>query len=145
MEYCSDNSYQADEIVTETEELKQKVTKCVGDISCILKKLYYMNLKFDTLFRRSQYHLVRGTKLWVCNVKTCKIGFWLGENGALGVIRLRYSHHQTSGWLIKSKMIAWKPICQKIFRFDLHDQTLIFCRKNLTVKFDVNIFSQPSL
>ena len=41
------NSYQADEIVTEIEEWKQKVIKCVGDISCILKKLYYMNLKFD--------------------------------------------------------------------------------------------------
>ena len=41
------NSYQADEIVTEIEEWKQKVIKCVGDISCILKKLYYMNIKFD--------------------------------------------------------------------------------------------------
>ena len=40
------DSYQADEIVTEIEEWKQKVMKCVGDISCILKKLYYMNLKF---------------------------------------------------------------------------------------------------
>ena len=38
---------QADEIVTEVEEWKQKVIKCAGDISCILKKLYYMNLKFD--------------------------------------------------------------------------------------------------
>ena len=47
MEYCSEDSYQADEIVTEIEEWKQKVMKCVGDISCILKKLYYMNLKFD--------------------------------------------------------------------------------------------------
>ena len=46
MEYCSEDSYQADEIVTEIEEWKQKVMKCVGDISCILKKLYYMNLKF---------------------------------------------------------------------------------------------------
>ena len=41
------NSYQADEIVTEIEGWKQKVIKCAGDISCILKKLYYMNLKFD--------------------------------------------------------------------------------------------------
>ena len=52
------DSYQADEIVTEIEEWKQKVLgvcvksfsrvlKCVGDISCILEKLYYMNLKFD--------------------------------------------------------------------------------------------------
>ena len=41
------DSYQADEIVTEIEEWKQKVIKCVGHISCILKKLYYMNLKFD--------------------------------------------------------------------------------------------------
>ena len=41
------DSYQADEIVTEIEEWKQKVVKCVGDIICILKKLYYMNLKFD--------------------------------------------------------------------------------------------------
>ena len=41
-------SYQSGEIVTEIEEWKQKVIKCVGDISCILKKkLYYMNLKFD--------------------------------------------------------------------------------------------------
>ena len=47
MEYCSEDSYQADEIVTEIEEWKQKVMKCVGDISCILKKLYYMNLKFN--------------------------------------------------------------------------------------------------
>ena len=31
------NSYEADEIVTEIEEWKQKVVKCVGDISCILK------------------------------------------------------------------------------------------------------------
>ena len=52
------SSYQADEIVTEIEEWKQKVLgicvesfsrvlKCVGDISCILEKLYYMNLKLD--------------------------------------------------------------------------------------------------
>ena len=52
------DSYQADEIVTEIEEWKQKVLgvcvksfsrvlKCVGGISCILEKLYYMNLKFD--------------------------------------------------------------------------------------------------
>ena len=41
------NSYQADEIVTEIEGWKQKVIKCAGDISCILKKLYYLNLKFD--------------------------------------------------------------------------------------------------
>ena len=51
-------SYQADEIVTEIEEWKQKVLsvcvksfsrvlKCVGDISCTLEKLYYMNPKFD--------------------------------------------------------------------------------------------------
>ena len=50
--------YQTDETVTEIEEWKQKVLgvcvkhfsrvlKCVGDISCILEKLYYMNLKFD--------------------------------------------------------------------------------------------------
>ena len=38
---------QADEIVTEVEEWKQKVIKCAEDISCILKKLSYMNLKFD--------------------------------------------------------------------------------------------------
>ena len=37
MEYCSEDSYQADEIVTEIEEWKQKVIKCVGDISCIFK------------------------------------------------------------------------------------------------------------
>ena len=30
------DSYQADEIVTEIEEWKQKVVKCVGDISCSL-------------------------------------------------------------------------------------------------------------
>ena len=30
----------------EAEEWKQKVIKCVGDISCILNKLYYMSLKF---------------------------------------------------------------------------------------------------
>ena len=52
------DSYQADKIVTEIEEWKQKVRgvcvksfsrvlKCVGDISCTLEKLYYMNLKFD--------------------------------------------------------------------------------------------------
>ena len=41
------NSYQADEVVAEIEEWKNKVIKCVRDISCILKKLYYMNLKFD--------------------------------------------------------------------------------------------------
>ena len=41
------DSYQADEIVTEIQEWKQKVIKCVGDISYILKKLYHMNLKFD--------------------------------------------------------------------------------------------------
>ena len=52
------DSYQADEIVTEIEEWKQKVLgvcvksfrrvlKCVGGISCILEKQYYMNLKFD--------------------------------------------------------------------------------------------------
>ena len=31
------DSYQADETVTEIEEWKQKVIKCVGDISCIFK------------------------------------------------------------------------------------------------------------
>ena len=41
------DSYQADEIVTEMEESKQQVIKCFGDNSCILKKLYCMNLKFD--------------------------------------------------------------------------------------------------
>ena len=41
------DSFQADEIVKEIEEWKQKVIKCVEDISCILKKLYYMSLKFD--------------------------------------------------------------------------------------------------
>ena len=41
------NSYQADEVVAEIEEWKNKVIKCVRDISCILKKLHYMNLKFD--------------------------------------------------------------------------------------------------
>ena len=52
------DSCQADEIVTEIEEWKQKVLgvyvksfrrvlKCVGGISCILEKLYYVNLKFD--------------------------------------------------------------------------------------------------
>ena len=54
------DSCQADEIVTEIEEWRQKVPgvclksfiqhsfiKCVGDIICILKKLYDMNLKFD--------------------------------------------------------------------------------------------------
>ena len=35
------------EIKTKIEEWKQKVIKCVGDISYILKKLYHMNLKFD--------------------------------------------------------------------------------------------------
>ena len=39
------NSYQADEIVTEIQEWKQKVIKCV--FSCTLKKLYYMNFKFN--------------------------------------------------------------------------------------------------
>ena len=57
---------------------------------------------------------------------------------ALGVMCLFYSHHQTSGWLIKTKMVAWKPICHEIFCFNLHSgQTLIFCCKSLTVKFDV--------
>ena len=52
------DSYLADKIVTEIEEWKQKVLgicvesfsrvlKCVGDVSCILEKLYYMNLKLD--------------------------------------------------------------------------------------------------
>ena len=35
------------EIKTKIEEWKQKVIKCVGDISYILKKLYHINLKFD--------------------------------------------------------------------------------------------------
>ena len=50
--------YQADEIVTEIAEWKQKVLgvcvksfrrvlKCAGGISCILEKLHCMNLKFD--------------------------------------------------------------------------------------------------
>ena len=41
------DSYQADEIVTEIEEWKQKVIKCVEGNSCILKTLHYMNFKFD--------------------------------------------------------------------------------------------------
>ena len=56
---------------------------------------------------------------------------------ALGVMCLCYSHHQTSGWLIQTKMVAGKPICYEIFCFNLHGQTLIFCCKSLTVKFDV--------
>ena len=47
-------------------------------------------------------------------------------------------------WLInKNKMVVWKPTCHDIFRFNLHGQTIIFCRENLTVKL-WNIFSQPS-
>ena len=39
---------------------------------------------------------------------------------------------------MKTKMVAWKPICHEIFCFNLHSgQTLIFCCKSLTVKFDV--------
>ena len=41
------DSYQADETATVIEEWKQKVIMCVEEISCILKKLYYMNLKFN--------------------------------------------------------------------------------------------------
>ena len=49
------DSYQADEFVTEIEKWKQNVLvvcvksfsiKCIRNISCILQKLYYMNLKF---------------------------------------------------------------------------------------------------
>ena len=51
------DSYQADEIVIEignkkfqasvSKALFKSFIKCVGDISCILKKLYYINFKFD--------------------------------------------------------------------------------------------------
>ena len=41
------DSYQGAAIVTKMEEWKPKVIKCVRDISCILKKLYCLNLKFD--------------------------------------------------------------------------------------------------
>ena len=50
------DAHQADEITIEIEEWKQTIpgqkpqqsfVKCVGDISCILKKLYYMNFNFD--------------------------------------------------------------------------------------------------
>ena len=50
---------------------------------------------------------------------------------------LCYSHHQISGLSIKSKMMVWKSICEDIFCFDLHGQTLIFCRESLTIKFHV--------
>ena len=54
---------------------------------------------------------------------------------AHGVVFMLFS---TSGWLMKTKMVAWKPICHEIFCFNLHSgQTLIFCCKSLTVKFDV--------
>ena len=41
------DSYEGGAIVTKIEEWKQKVIKCVRDISRILKKLYCLNLKFD--------------------------------------------------------------------------------------------------
>ena len=41
------DSYQGGAILTKMEEWKPKVIKCVRDISCILKKLYCLNLKFD--------------------------------------------------------------------------------------------------
>ena len=53
------DSYQADEIGTEIEEWKQKDFKCVGDFSCILKKLYYMNRKFDYSWLLNLQFLVR--------------------------------------------------------------------------------------
>ena len=67
---------------------------------------------------------------------------------ALSVKCLCYFHHQTSDWLMKSKMVALKPDCQKIFCFDLHGKTLIFPCKSLTAKFDVKYFlivSRPLL
>ena len=59
---------------------------------------------------------------------------------ALGVMYCCYSHHQTSGWLIKTKMVVWKPICQEIFCFKLHRQTFIFCCK----KFDRKVWCEIS-
>ena len=47
------HSYKADEIVTDIEEWKQKVIKYVGDNSCILKKLYYMNFKFELYLKET--------------------------------------------------------------------------------------------
>ena len=38
---------------------------------------------------------------------------------------------------MKTKIVAWKPICQEIFCFNLHGQTFKFCRKSLTLKIDV--------
>ena len=61
-----------------------------------------------------QCHPVSGeqAKLKVCSVKACNVGFWL--MGSWCHVFTLYSYHQTSGWLIESKMIAWKPICQDI-------------------------------
>ena len=58
LNFVPHDPYQADEIVTEIEEWKQKVSGvCVKsfsrvllsvlEISCIIKKLYYMNFKVD--------------------------------------------------------------------------------------------------
>ena len=91
----------------------------------------------NTPFRISRRHLVSGAKPQVCSVKACKVSFWFWMKCGSCVMCLCYSHHQNSGWLIKTKTVAWEPICQEIFCFNLHGQTLIFCWKSLTVKFDV--------
>ena len=50
-----------------------------------------------------------------------------------------YSHHQTSGWVIKTKVVVWKPICQE-FCFKLHRQTFTFCCKKFDRKVWCEIF-----
>ena len=67
-------------------------------------------------------------------MKACNVAFWLEIKwGYSDVMCLCYSHHQTSDLSIKSKMMVWKSICQEIFCFDLHGQTLIFCCESLTI------------
>ena len=46
-------------------------------------------------------------------------------------------HYKASESLTKTKIVFWKLICQEIFRFYLPGQTITFCHKNLTVKFNV--------
>ena len=44
-----------------------------------------------------------------------------------GVMCLCYSHHHhhTSGWLIKTKIVAWNLTCLEIFCFNLHGVKLL--------------------
>ena len=91
---------------------------------------------YNTLFRRSWRHLVSGAKPQICSVKVCKVIPLVWDKMMVFLSCVYVILIAGSGWLMKTKVVVWKPICQEIF-VNPHGQSLMFCHKSLTVKIDV--------